>query len=120
MKTNGSCEGGGSFKNEFFSIGAKYVCRCIKEYETRDYAVKRLFVQNEPKAAQTWDSCVYTPEEEKIFVSDCLCPEMKKDHLIHIEFFIWDHNKERTFERVCSNIDETADVTQAHFWYGLP
>jgi glucosylceramidase len=120
MKTNGVRKGGGSLKTEYYGAWAAYICRYIKEYETRGYEVKRLSVQNEPKAVQTWDSCVYTPEEEKVFVRDYLYPEMRKNNLTHIEIFIWDHNKERAFERACSIIDETTNkmiAGVAFHWY---
>lgn len=120
MKTNGSRKDGGSLKKEHYGTWARYICRYIKEYQDRGYEVKRLSIQNEPKAVQTWDSCVYTPEEEKEFLRDYLYPELEKNHLDHIEVFIWDHNKERAFERACQIIDETTDrmITGIAFhWY---
>ena len=39
--------------------------------------VKYLTVQNEPEAVQTWDSCIYTAEEEGAFVVDYLKPALE-------------------------------------------
>ena len=33
-------------------------------------------MQNEPKAVQTWDSCIYTAEEQKEFFRDYLWPSL--------------------------------------------
>ncbi len=120
MKTNGSRIGGGSLKKEYYGRWARYLCRYIEEFEKRGYEVERMSLQNEPAAVQTWDSCVYTVEEEKIFLRDHLFPEMKKRGLEHVEIFGWDHNKERLFERARGLIDERTDsmITGLAFhWY---
>ncbi len=57
----------GSLKREFRERWADYLCRYIREFRDRGYEVVRMSVQNEPKAVQTWDSCVYTAREEKEF-----------------------------------------------------
>ena len=120
MKTNGSRVNGGSLKPEYRDFWADYICRYIEEFQKRGYQVQRISLQNEPKAVQSWDSCIYTTEEEKLFLRDHLYPALKARGLEHIEIFIWDHNKERIFERVCGTVDEsTRDlVTGAAFhWY---
>ena len=79
-----------------------------------------MSLQNEPAAVQTWDSCVYTVEEEKEFLRDHLYPEMKKRGLEHVEIFGWDHNKERLFERARGLIDARTDsmiAGLAFHWY---
>ncbi len=120
MKTNGSRIGGGSLKKEYYGRWARYLCRYIEEFEKRGYEVERMSIQNEPAAVQTWDSCVYTVEEEKEFLRDHLYPEMKERGLEHVEIFGWDHNKERLFERARGLIDERTDsmITGLAFhWY---
>lgn len=98
MKTNGERNHGGKLKPEYRERWAKYICRYIREYRDRGYRITRLTVQNEAKAVQTWDSCVYTAQEEKEFVLRYLWPEMKRQQMDNIEIYIWDHNKERAFE----------------------
>lgn len=120
MKTNGERKHGGSLKKEYRDRWAEYICRYIKEFIARGYDVERISIQNEPKAVQTWDSCVYTAQEEKEFLRDHLYPAMVKNGLEKVEIFIWDHNKERVYERVKEIVDETTEkmVSGAAFhWY---
>lgn len=120
MKTNGERNHGGKLKDEYKTAWAEYICKYIMEYRKLGCQVKRISLQNEPKAAQTWDSCVYTAEEEKEFLRDSMWPALQKYGLQDVEVFIWDHNKERAFERACTIIDETTDhmVTGIAFhWY---
>ena len=98
---------GGHLKQEYRAAYAKYLCRYLKELEKAGISVKRMSIQNEPKAVQVWDSCIMDAEEEKIFLRDYLYPELQKQGLTDIEIFIWDHNKERLFERACATIDDT-------------
>lgn len=98
MKTNGERNHGGKLKKEYAGRWARYICRTIEEYRRRGYLVTRLTMQNEPKAVQTWDSCVYTAKEEKEFIKEFLYPEMRKQGMTDIGIYIWDHNKERAYE----------------------
>ncbi|GLB28248.1 glycosyl hydrolase [Lacrimispora amygdalina] len=120
MKTNHNRKEGGNLKKEYYSLWARYLCRYIKEYTDRGYHIQRLSIQNEPKAVQPWDSCVYSAGDEQTFIRDFLVPEMKKNNLSHIELFIWDHNKERAFERACDVMsDQTKELVAgvAFHWY---
>lgn len=120
MKTNGNRKFGGSLKPEYRKMWAEYICRYIMEFEKRGYKIHRISLQNEPKAVQTWDSCVYTAQEEKEFLKDYMHPALKAHGMDNIEVFIWDHNKERAYERAAAIIDETTEkmVTGiACHWY---
>ncbi|MGN0404225.1 MAG: glycoside hydrolase family 30 beta sandwich domain-containing protein [Bariatricus sp.] len=120
MKTNHNRKKGGSLKPEYRKRWAEYLCRYIEEFRSRGFEVERMSVQNEPKAAQQWDSCVYTAEEEKIFLRDYLAPALKEHGMDDIEIFIWDHNKERVYERASEIIDETTNQLVdgiAFHWY---
>lgn len=120
MKTNKDRKKGGVLLKQYRQRWAEYMCRYIKEFQERGYEVERISVQNEPKAVQEWDSCVYTPEEEKLFLRDYLVPAMKKHGMSEIEVFIWDHNKERVYERTRDIIDEVTDpmiAGVAFHWY---
>ncbi len=120
MKTNGERNNGGSLKKEYKKTWAEYICHYIEAFQVRGYLIKRLSIQNEPNAVQTWDSCIFSGAEEKEFLQDFLYPSMKEHGLTDIEIFIWDHNKERVFERACETIDETTDdMIQgiAFHWY---
>ena len=99
MKTNGEKNHGGKLKPEYRALWARYMCRFIKEYEARGIRFQMVSLQNEPKAVQTWDSCVYTAEEEREMLRSYLAPEMRRQGLGGMEVLIWDHNKERALER---------------------
>lgn len=120
MKTNGNRKKGGKLKPEYRQMWAEYICRYIKEFRERGFHVQRISLQNEPKAAQTWDSCLFTAEEEKVFLRDFMYPSMLDRGYDDIEVFIWDHNKERIYERVRDVVDEsTKDMVAgaAFHWY---
>ena len=107
MKTNGQRCHGGKLKSEYRAMWAAILCRYIKEFQARGFQVQRISIQNEPNATQIWDSCRYTAEEEKVFLRDFLWPEMQRQGLGEVEVFIWDHNKERLFERVRDTVDDS-------------
>jgi glucosylceramidase len=120
MKTNGQRTFGGSLKPEYRQFWADYISHYVKEYRNKGFAVDMLTIQNEPNATQTWDSCLYSAEEEKEFLRDYLYPSLLKYGLQDIEVSIWDHNKERMFERACTIIDEETDKMVggvAFHWY---
>ncbi|MBO5460793.1 MAG: glucosylceramidase, partial [Ruminococcus sp.] len=120
MKTNADRNLGGKLKEEYRERWAEYICRYIEEYRNRGYKVTRLTMQNEPKAVQTWDSCIYTAAEEKEFLKDYMWPALVKHNLDDIEVYLWDHNKERIFEWAEEIIDEeTTDMVagMAFHWY---
>lgn len=120
MKTNGERNHGGKLKACYWKRWAEYICRYIEEYREREFKVTMLTLQNEPKAVQTWDSCIYTAEEEKIFLRDYVWPSLVTHGLDDIEIYIWDHNKERAFEWAESIIDVETDhmiAGVAFHWY---
>jgi glucosylceramidase len=120
MKTNGERNNGGKLKKEYYKSWAEYICKYINEYRKRGYKVTRISLQNEPKAKQTWDSCEFCDEEEKEFLKAYMWPSLQENGLTDIEIFIWDHNKERSFERACAIIDEETShmITGIAFhWY---
>lgn len=120
MKDNGERDHGGKLKEEYRERWAAYICRYIEEYRRRGYRVTKLTLQNEPKAVQEWDSCVYTAQEQKAFLRDVMWPALKAHHLDDIEIYLWDHNKERVLEWAEAIIDEETDkmvAGMAFHWY---
>ena len=73
MKTNNRMDDGGSLRNEYrpawANVYVKFVQAMAKEEKIPVWA---LSVQNEVDAHQTWESCKYTPEQERDFVRDFL------------------------------------------------
>lgn len=99
MKTNGQMNYGGKLKDDCRDVWARYYARYIKEYAKEGIAIWGLTVQNEPAATQTWDSCIYSAEEEGAFVRDYLGPTLEKEGLGHVKIIVWDHNKDIIYER---------------------
>lgn len=96
MKTNGEMNHGGKLKSEYFELWSEFFVRFIKAYRNEGIKVTAASVQNEPKATQRWDSCVYTAEEERDFVKNYLGKKMQEND---VKLWFWDHNKERVEER---------------------
>lgn len=99
MKTNEKMNGGGKLKDEYREAWALYYAKYIQAYAKEGIDIWAITVQNEPKAVQRWDSCIYTAEEERDFVRDYLGPILEREGLGHVKIIIWDHNKERVYER---------------------
>jgi glucosylceramidase len=116
MKTNGQMNGGGKLRAEYRQTWAQYYVRYIREYALAGIPIWGLTVQNEPEAAQTWDSCLYTGEEERDFVRDHLGPALRDAGLGHVKLIIWDHNRDRLYERAKVVLD---DPRAARFVWGV-
>ncbi|MFA7343365.1 MAG: glycoside hydrolase family 30 protein [Terrimicrobiaceae bacterium] len=99
MKTTGRMNRGGQLKPECRQAWAEYYVRFIREYAKAGVEIWGLTVQNEPEATQPWDSCVYSPAEERDFVRDHLGPALERAGLGHVKIIIWDHNRERLYDR---------------------
>ncbi len=121
MKTNGEMCHGGSLKKEYYGMWADMMTRYVEEYRKLGIMVNRLTVQNEPKAVQTWDSCIYSSEEEKLFACQYLNAALKNKDLSDVRINVWDHNKERVFDRAASilsdEISKAAISGIAFHWY---
>ncbi len=100
MKTNESVIGGGKIKPEYLDTWASYYCKYIKAFAAEGITIDAVSVQNEPKARQTWESCEFSAEDEGIFVRDHLAPAFAAAGLGNVKIIIWDHNKERVYDRV--------------------
>jgi len=101
MKTNGEMNHGGKLKSEYKELWAKYYVRFIEEYRSIGIDISFTSIQNEPMATQTWDSCIYTAQDEAEFVADYLGPAMEKAGLLDkMKIFVWDHNKEISYVRL--------------------
>lgn len=117
MKTNGQMNKGGKLKEEYFDLWSDYYVKFIEEYKKRGIDISIISVQNEPKALQRWDSCIYTAEEERDFIKNYLGKKMAD---IGVKILFWDQNKERTIQRAKVTIDdETKDYIYgvAVHWY---
>ncbi|MDF1518804.1 MAG: glycosyl hydrolase, partial [Lutibacter sp.] len=99
MKTNNNMLQGGKLKPEFFQPWANYYAKFIKAYEKEGIPIWGLTIQNEPMATQTWESCIYTAEEERDFLKNYLGPTLEKEGLGDKKIIVWDHNRDLMFQR---------------------
>ncbi len=106
MKTSKQMNFGGKLLPECRPAWANYYCRYVKAYAEEGIPIWGLSVQNEPEATQTWDSCIYTGEEERDFVRDFLGPTLHHQGLGHLRVIIWDHNRDRMYERAKAVLDD--------------
>ncbi|MGZ7440258.1 glycoside hydrolase family 30 protein [Paenibacillus sp. TH7-28] len=106
MKTNGDMNHGGQLKPEYRETWALYYTKFIKAYREAEVPVWGISVQNEPAAVQTWDSCIFSGEEERDFVRDYLGPVMHREGLADVQILIWDHNRDLIVERASAVLSD--------------
>jgi glucosylceramidase len=120
MKSNSSRFGGGSLLPGFHALWADYLCQYARVYQELGFEVRLLGVQNEPNASQTWDSCLYSPQEEQAFIRDHLYPCLLGHGQGTVRISIWDHNRDRMVDRtraVCSGPVRPMVGAVAFHWY---
>lgn len=124
MKSNGQMNRGGHLLPQYRQAWARCYVRFIQEYAAEGVPIWAVSVQNEPAATQSWDSCLYSAEEERDFVRDFLGPELAQAGLSHIKIVIWDHNRDLLLQRastVYQDPEAAKYVWGAGFhWYGEP
>jgi glucosylceramidase len=116
MKTNNHMLRGGKVKPEYLGAWARYYIRFIKEYGKEGIPIWGLTVQNEPMSVQTWESCIFTGEDERIFVRNYLGPELVKNSMSDVKLMIWDHNRGIMYQRAKSVYD---DPEAAKYVWGM-
>lgn len=94
MKDNKDMLHGGKLLPEFDQSWATYFTKFIKTYEQEGVPVWGITVQNEPMATQTWESCIFSAEEERDFLKNFLGPTMDKEGLSDKKIIVWDHNRD--------------------------
>jgi len=121
MKTNGQMSQGGKLKPDCQQTWANYYCRYVKEYGRENIPIWGLSVQNEVEAAQTWESCLYSPEEERDFVRDYLGPTLQREGLTDIQLLVFDHNRDHMVDHARVIYDDPAAAQYvwgtAFHWY---
>ncbi|MBN1781843.1 glycoside hydrolase family 30 protein [bacterium] len=106
MKTNGDMLHGGKLRPDYRQVWADYYVRFLEAYEQEGIPVWGLTVQNEPMAVQTWESCIYTAEEERDFVKQYLGPTLVKNGFSSVKLMVWDHNRGIMYQRAKTVLDD--------------
>jgi glucosylceramidase len=116
MKDNNDMLHGGKLLPQYRQSWANFFVKYIKEYEKRGIPVWGLSVQNEPLAVQTWESCVYTAEEERDFIKNYLGPTLQKNGMSSKKLIAWDHNRDFVYQRANTIL---SDPASAKFVWGI-
>jgi len=116
MKTNGQMNRGGCLRPECRDTWARYLARYLQAYASEGFPLWGITVQNEPEAAQKWDSCLYTGAQERDFIRDHLGPTLAREGLGDVRILAWDHNKDALERRAA---DVFADPGAARYTWGL-
>ena len=116
MKDNNNMLHGGKLKPEYYQGWANYYAKFIKAYAKEGIPVWGLTIQNEPMATQTWESCVYTAEEERDFLKNYLGPTLKREGLSDKKIIVWDHNRDLVYQRASTLFN---DPEAAKYAWGL-
>jgi len=116
MKTNNRMDDGGGLRGEYRAAWAAYFVKFVTAMRDEEkIPVWALTVQNEPEARQTWESCLYTPEQERDFVRDHLGPALERAGLSGVKLLAWDHNRDRLEARAAAVF---GDPRSARFLWG--
>lgn len=94
MKDSGRMVQGGSLLPRFAPTWAQYITRFVQDYEQAGIPIWGLTVQNEPLARQTWESMIFSAEQERDFLRDHLGPTLARAGLGGRKIIVWDHNRD--------------------------
>ncbi len=98
MKTSSIMNRGGSLLPAYAGLWAECIAKYIDAYGQESVPIWAVSTQNEPEAVQTWESCLYTAEEEADFIEKHLHPALQR-HGLDTKIVVWDHNRDGLFER---------------------
>jgi glucosylceramidase len=99
MKDNNNMLHGGRLKPEFYQSWANYFVKFIRAYEKEGIPIWGITIQNEPMATQSWESCIYSAEQERDFLKNHLGPTIRKERLTGKKIIVWDHNRDLIYQR---------------------
>ena len=95
MKTNNRMDDGGNLRGEYAPAWARYYVKFVQLMKSEEnISIWALTVQNEPLAHQVWESCLYSPEQERDFVKKHLGPALAAAGLSGVKLLSHDHNRD--------------------------
>lgn len=104
MKTNGEMNHGGGLRPECRARWAGCMANYAAHYRAAGCDVRRMTIQNEPAAVQTWDSCLYSAQEEGEFAVEHLAPALARAGCCGVQILAWDHNKDLLVRRAAGTL----------------
>jgi glucosylceramidase len=106
MKSTNDMLHGGKLLPQYYGLWSQYYVKFVQEYAKQGISIWGLTVQNEPAAVQTWESCIYTAEDERDFVKGYMGPALEKAGMSNIKLMVWDHNRGLMFQRAATVLDD--------------
>jgi glucosylceramidase len=67
-------------------------------------------------AKQTWESCIYTAEDERDFIKNYLGPTLASNGLGSKNLICWDHNRDLIYQRASTIL---SDADAAKYIWGI-
>ena len=117
MKTNNQMDRGGSLREEYAATWANHYVKFLRAMRDEEkIPLWGLTVQNEPEATQSWESCVYTPEQERDFVRKHLGPTLAREGFGGIKLYGFDHNRDTLEKRADAML---GDAETAKYMAGM-
>ena len=117
MKTNKELFGG-KLKRNYYGAFARYIKKWLEAYKANGIEVSYITPQNEPMAAQKWESCTYSLAKQRILIYKYLIPELES---FDTKILVWDHNKtnlQKVAEKLLKTKTENEKVAGVAFhWY---
>ena len=85
---------GPKLRRECYDVYARYLSRYIVEMGKKGIRIDALTIQNEPLNSRNTPSMPWSPEDQKVFIRDCLGPQFEKQG-IGTDILLFDHNCDR-------------------------
>jgi len=116
MKDNKSMIQGGKLLPEYRQTWADYFIKFINAYEKEGIPVWGLTLQNEPMAKQTWESCIFSAEDERDFIKGYLGPTLNSQGMGDKKLIAWDHNRDLIYQTASTILN---DKDAAKYIWGI-
>lgn len=116
MKTNNDVLHGGKLKEQYAQAWANMFVKFIGAYKKQGIPIWGVTVQNEPMATQKWESCIFTADDERLFVKKHLGPTFHTQGLANTKIIAWDHNRDMVYQRASNMLE---DKEAAKYIWGI-
>ena len=115
MKTNLQLREGGRLRKKYYEEYARYLRKWLDDYAGAGVKIDYLIPQNEPAAAQKWESCRWSLRAQRKFIYRYLVPALDGTET---RILGWDHNK-KYLRRVARNLLACAPKVERDRMAGL-
>lgn len=121
MKSNNDVLHGGKLLPQYRQAWANFYVKFIQAYEKAGIPIWGLSVENEPMATQSWESCIFTGDEERDFIKQYLGPTLHKAGMADKKLMAWNHNRDLVYQRASTVLEDPEAVKYvwgiAYHWY---